>query len=88
MPDLVDLFRDRFDEVRVRVAERVDGNPRREIEIAIAVGRDEPGAFAAFESKIDARVGRQQMRCSDAGHRRPGSSSRGKRNVPPLRAAR
>jgi hypothetical protein len=68
------------------VAERVDRDPRGEIEVALAVGRDEPGALAALEGKIDTRVGRQQMGCLDAIHRQADNPR--KRNVPPLRAAR
>src|SRR5262249_2372754 len=70
MPDLVGLLRDRFNEVRMRVPEGIDGNARREIEVAIAVGRNEPRAFPALEGKIDARVGRQQVRSLGATHRR------------------
>src|SRR4029077_21093519 len=31
--------------------------------IALAVGRDQPYAFAPLESEVDAREGRHQMRC-------------------------
>ena len=63
MPDLAGLLGDRLDQVRMGMAERVDRHARREVEVAVAVGRDEPRALAALERKIDARVGRQQMRC-------------------------
>ena len=41
------------------VAEPVDGDAAGEIEIALAVGGDEPGALAALEGKVDTRIGRQ-----------------------------
>src|SRR5262249_35037848 len=86
VPDLLGLLGDRRDEVGMRVAERVHRHPRGEIEVALAVGRSEPSALAALEREIDARIGRQQMRCLNATHHKPGGGQ--KRNVPPLRAAR
>ena len=53
---------ERLDELRMRVAERVDGDAGGEIEIALAVGGGEPGALAALEREVDAREGRQKMR--------------------------
>ena len=50
------------DQMRMRMAEHVDGDAGGEIEIALAVGRDEPGALAPLEREVDARVGRQKMR--------------------------
>ena len=38
------------------MAERVHRNTGSEIEIAIAVGRDEPNALAPLKSKVDARI--------------------------------
>ena len=52
----------RFHQPRMRVAERVDGDARREVEIALARGRDQPGALAPLEGEVDAREGRQEMR--------------------------
>src|SRR5262245_53391238 len=86
MPDRAGLPADRLDQVRMGMAERVDRHARREVEVTITVGRDEPRALAALEREIDARVGWQQMRCLDATHRR--ADNLRKRNVPPLRAAR
>ena len=40
------------------VAERQHGDARAEIEIAVAVFRNQPRAFAMFECKIGARIGR------------------------------
>ena len=59
------------DEMRMRMAERVDRDAGREIEIALAVGRDQPGALAALEGEIDARIGRQKMRCPRRSTHRP-----------------
>ena len=56
------LRRDRRDQVRMRMAERVDRDARGEIEIALAVGRDQPSALAPLESEIDTRIGWQHMR--------------------------
>jgi len=85
MPDLAGLPGDRLDQVRMGMAQRVDRHARRKIEVTLAVGRHQPRTLAALEGKIDARVGRQQMRCLDATHRQ--ADNPWKRNVPPLRAA-
>ena len=45
----------------MRVAEHVDGDAAHEVEIARAVGRDEPGALASLEGKVDPLVGGQKM---------------------------
>ena len=59
VPDFLRLRGQRFDQIRMRVAERVDGNARGEVEIAIAVSRDQPSALAPLESEVDARISRQ-----------------------------
>jgi hypothetical protein len=46
----------------VRVPERIDGNARRKIEIAVTLGREQPSALAPLESEIDARISWQYMR--------------------------
>ena len=51
MPDLPGLRRQRGDELRVGMAERVDGDPAGEVEEASAVGGLDPGAFAAHEGE-------------------------------------
>jgi hypothetical protein len=43
----------------MRVAERVDGDAGREIEITLARRREQPSAFAPLESEVDARISRQ-----------------------------
>src|SRR6185312_212191 len=69
VPELFRLLLDRFHHARMRVAERVDGDARGEIEIALAIGRDQPDALAALEGEIDAGVGRQKMRAHGLVHR-------------------
>ena len=59
VPELLGLLGERLDQVRMGVAERVDRDAGGEIEIALAVGRDQPRALAALEREIDARVDRQ-----------------------------
>ncbi len=49
MPELAGLFGQRRDEVRVAVAERIDGDAGGEIEVALAVSGDQPAALAPFE---------------------------------------
>ena len=68
MPDLAGLLVERVDEARMRVAERVDRDAGGEIEIALAIGRDQPNAFAPLEGEVDARIGRQQMRGHGTAH--------------------
>ena len=60
--DLLGLLGDRLDQMRMRMAERIDRDAGGEIEIALAVGRDQPNALAPLESEVDPRVGRQH-RC-------------------------
>jgi hypothetical protein len=67
VPDLLCLLGERLDELRMRVAERVDRDAAGEIEIAIAVLRDQPGALTPLESEIDTGVSRQQMRSHGGG---------------------
>ena len=59
VPDLLGLLGDRLHQMRMGVAERVDRHPRGEIEVALAVGGDQPRALAALEREIDAGVDRQ-----------------------------
>jgi hypothetical protein len=40
------------------MAKRVDGDAGGEIEVAVAVGRDQPDALTPLESKVDPRIGR------------------------------
>ena len=85
VPERARLLGHGGDEMRMRVPERIHGDARGEIEIALAVGRDQPAALAALESEVDPGIGRQQMRGRLPGHGH-GDDQR-KRNVPPLRAA-
>jgi hypothetical protein len=59
VPELLRLLGQRRDHVRMRVAERVDGDARGKIEIALAFSRVQPSALAPLESEVDARIGRQ-----------------------------
>ena len=70
MPELLRLLAKRLDEMRMRVAKRVHRHAGREIEIALAIRRDEPSALASLEGDVGAGIGRQQMRSHD-----PSSSS-------------
>ena len=62
VPHLVGLLGQRIDQLGMRVAQRIDGNAAGEIQIAIAVGGDQPGAFAALEHEVGARVGGHHRR--------------------------
>ena len=57
VPELAGLLGERRDEARMRVPEHVDGNARGEVEVAVAVGRDQPGALAPLEDEVLARIG-------------------------------
>jgi hypothetical protein len=59
VPHLLGLLGDRLHQVRMGVAERVDRHPRGEIEVALAIGGDQPRALTALEREIDACVDRQ-----------------------------
>ena len=74
MPELLRLLGERGDKMRMGVAQRVDGDAGGEIEIALAVGRDQPYAFAPLKGEVHARKGSHQMRCH-------GSNLRTLRNV-------
>ena len=53
----------------MRVAKGIDSHSGGEIEIAIAIRRDEPSPLPALEREIGARIGREQMRCQSVTHR-------------------
>src|ERR1700676_1210215 len=55
-------------QMRGVMAERVDRDAGGEIEIALAVGGDQPGALAALETEIDPGEYREQMRRRAVGH--------------------
>ena len=46
----------------MRVPERIDGDARRKIEVAVTLGCEQPSALAPLESEIDARISWQYMR--------------------------
>ncbi len=73
VPDLPGLGRQRLDQMRMGVAERIDRDARAEIEIAGAVGGDRPGALAPLEGDGRACIGRQQ----DGGSGGSGNGGRG-----------
>ena len=62
VPDLLRLLGHRGDKRRMGMAEHIDRHAGGEIEIARAVGRRQPGAFAPLEGEVGTRIGRQQMR--------------------------
>jgi hypothetical protein len=51
------LTRQRFDQVRMSMADRSHGDAGAEVEIALARRRDQPASFPALESNIGASVG-------------------------------
>ena len=63
VPHLLRLLGERGDELRMCMPQRIHGNAGGKIEIALAVRGDKPRALAPLEGKVDARIGRQQMRC-------------------------
>ena len=58
VPEFRALVRQRFDKMRVGVADRSDSDARAEIEIALAIGRNEPAALASLESDLGPSVSR------------------------------
>ena len=68
VPELGRLLLQRLDQLRVRVAERIHRDTRGEVEIAIAIGGDEPAALAALEAEIDSGENGKQMRCGAVAH--------------------
>ena len=59
MPQLLRLAGQGLDQMRMGMAERVDGDAAAEIEVFAAVGRDEIGAFAPLERHIGPSISRQ-----------------------------
>ena len=52
VPDLVRLLGQRLDQLRMRVAECINGNAGGKIEVALTLGREQPSALAPLESEI------------------------------------
>jgi hypothetical protein len=44
------------------MSKSINGDAGREIEIALAVSREQPRALAPLESEVDTRISRQKMR--------------------------
>ena len=68
VPEFCRLRLKRCNEMRMAMAERVHGNAAGEIEIASAIGTDQPRALAALERKIGSCENGQQMRRRGCGH--------------------
>ena len=62
VPELAGLLGQRGDEMRVAVAERVDGDAAAEIEVALAVVGDQPAALAPLEGQGRPRKGIEKRR--------------------------
>ena len=62
------LLLQRRDQMRMRMAQRIHRDAGGEIEIALAVGRDQPGALAALEPEIHPGEYGKQMRGCAVGH--------------------
>ena len=59
VPELLRLLVERAHQPRMRMSKRIDGDAGGEIEIALAVSREQPRALAPLESEVDARISRQ-----------------------------
>ncbi len=69
MPEPVELSVRCRQRRRMAVAEPDDGDAGEEIEVALPVGVDQPGAVAFDERDVEPRVGRQELVAScDVGH--------------------
>ena len=68
VPELGRLLLQRLDQMRMGMAERIHGDARGEIEIAIAIGRDQPAALAALEAEVGPGENGEQMRRCAVGH--------------------
>ena len=52
VPEFCRLLLQGRNQMRVAMAQRIDRNAAREIEVALAVGPDQPGALAALEGEV------------------------------------
>ena len=68
VPELCRLLLQRLDQMWMRMAERIHRDAGGEVEIAIAVGGDQEGAFPALEAEIDPGEDGKQMRRGAVGH--------------------
>ncbi len=62
VPEPLTLRGQRFHEMGMCMAERRHGDAATKIEKALALGRDQPGAFAALKGDVRARIGWKQGR--------------------------
>src|SRR5581483_1958502 len=68
VPELGRLLLQRLDEMRMGMAQRVHRDARGEIEIALAIRRDQPGALAALKGEIGPGENGKQVRRGAVGH--------------------
>jgi hypothetical protein len=68
VPELCRLLLQCGDQMRMAMAERIDRDAAGEIEITLAVGRDQPRALAALETEVDPGEYGEQMRRRALGH--------------------
>ena len=68
VPEFGGLLLQRRDQMRMAMAERIHRDAGGEVEIALAIGRDQPGALAALETEIDPGKDGEQMRRGAIGH--------------------
>ena len=63
MPHLAGLLTKRRHQVRMSVAESVDGDTCGEVQVALAVGAIKSNAFPPLKSYVSARIDGQKVRC-------------------------
>ncbi len=68
VPEPGRLLLQRLDQMRVRMTQRVDGDARGEVEIALAIGCDQPGALTALEGEVGPGEDGEQVRRGAVGH--------------------
>jgi len=68
VPQLGGLLLQRCDQMRMRMTQRIHRDAGGEIEIAIAIGCDQPRAFAALKTEINSGEYGKQMRRGAVGH--------------------
>jgi hypothetical protein len=75
VPQLARLSAQGLDQMRMRVAETIDRDAGAEIEVALALARDQPHALPPLEGDIGARIDGQQRRVHDFSPRGTGVPS-------------
>jgi hypothetical protein len=76
VPELLALFDQGLDQMRMAMAQRIDRDARGEIQVALAIGGDQIGAFAPLESEFGTGIGRH-----DSGNHRESVSVRSTRAI-------